>query len=265
MPSLSRRHIDALRYYVGEPNAYRDYGLPSDPKAYNTLNALFFPGISTERARAKEGKQLNPDFLNLPYAIVAFFLDLLQALIIGGQGEPEAVVYRVDREADVAENLKEGCTISFTSTSETGFLQGYTDKNNLALMEIHLPAGCPRADMGKLLPGYTKPEEAETLLPPWMPLIFRRRPLSQEEKTIRDKNGKQPVSAWVVTADNAIARQTVLSCIPTPMIYPLSHCAIYDKLNSGEEPTHREIAEYENWKAAIIANVAYPQYRFKAS
>ena len=92
---LPDRCLTALRYYVGEASARPE--LPQDPKAYNTLNALFFDGISTERARASEGRPLNGELLLFPEALISLGRDLLQALEPGKADAADGPLYRVER------------------------------------------------------------------------------------------------------------------------------------------------------------------------
>ncbi|MBQ7455252.1 MAG: hypothetical protein IJS53_02305, partial [Clostridia bacterium] len=199
---LSEACLQALRYYVGEGAARPE--LPDDPKAYSTLNALFFAGLDTERARAAEGRPLNAALLREPEALLALCQDLLEALRPGGEKAPARRVWRVDRVADVEAMRLAGRTVSFTSTSTAGLLDAYTDKRGLALLEIDLPAGAPQADMAALLPRYVKPEEAEILLPPWLPLAFSPRPLTEREQAIRDCDGNPPAAAYTMRAGDSL-------------------------------------------------------------
>ena len=164
MEGLSDICIQALKYYTGDESAYP--GLPADSKAYVTINSLFFPGTDSEKTRAAEGKKLNADFLLNEETTLSFCCDLMDALMLGGKGEPEAHVYRVDRKIDVEKMRNVKHTVSFTSTSTDGFLSSYANKKDIVLLDIILPADAPRAEMSKVLPDYSKPEEAEVLLPP---------------------------------------------------------------------------------------------------
>ena len=212
--SLPDRCLTALRYYVGEASARLE--LPQDPKAYNTLNALFFDGLSTERARVSEGRSLNGELLLFPEALTALCRDLLQALEQGKADAADGPLYRVERETDSQIMRSLSGTVSFTSTSRAGFLNAYTDKRRLVLMEFRLPAGTPRADMARLLPRYIKPQEAEVLLPPGLPLCFRERHLTAAEKNIRDRDGNAPV--YALTAEPgipAVSAACPLRCSPS--------------------------------------------------
>lgn len=245
MSRLSKNQINALRYYVGEPDVYP--GLPHDPKAYNTLNALFFPGIESEMARAKEGRFLNSEFFQCPKALLRFFYDMVEAMRIGGRNEPEKTVYRVDRESDAMNMIARRQTISFTSTSKTGFLKEYTDKDRLVLLEFHLPQNIPHADMEKLLPVYKKPGESEILLPPWLCITSFKRDLTNQEFSIRDKNGKPPVRAYIICAER--------TCHFAATAYPfrcLLNNSIYESLMNGIEPEKEDVERYLAWKHAMM-------------
>ena len=58
---LRDAQLRAVKWYIGDVEG--DDPFWGDPKAYVTLNSLFFPGTATEEARAAEGKPLNPEIL----------------------------------------------------------------------------------------------------------------------------------------------------------------------------------------------------------
>ncbi|MBO4919619.1 MAG: hypothetical protein J5365_05625 [Erysipelotrichaceae bacterium] len=49
---MNEKQLKAIRYYEGDVSG--DDPFWSDPKAYVTLNSLFFEGIEAERRRARE-------------------------------------------------------------------------------------------------------------------------------------------------------------------------------------------------------------------
>ena len=252
MPILPEACLRALRYYIGEAEAWP--GLPADAKAYATVNALFFPGIDSERTRALEGKPLNARFLRAAGETEAFCRALLTALRLGGADTPKAVVYRVDRETDVRRMREAGRTVSFTSACTTGFLGSYADKKALALLEIVLPAGAPRAEMARLLPDYSKPQEAEALLPPGLPLTFAPRPLTPGEAAIRDMDGHPPVGAWTVTAGTRIALPAD-PCAPPDPSDAAAGARVYQALLHGRAPAPADIDAYTRWKRAFVSHL----------
>ena len=74
---LTDRQLRAVRYYIGDVSGIDPFW--GDGKAYVALNALFFPGIETEKNRAKEGKYLNPAILEDTDRLTELLSDLLSA------------------------------------------------------------------------------------------------------------------------------------------------------------------------------------------
>jgi len=137
---LSHKQIKAVKFYQGDVSGTDPFW--GDKKAYCTLNALFFPGIENEIARASEGKKLNPAFLEDTGRLIALCNELLSAFHAMPL-ENSTVTRRVERLSDYRLRRKLGNTVSFTSTSTAGFLTSYTGKKGLALMRFELPAGTP--------------------------------------------------------------------------------------------------------------------------
>lgn len=250
MINLPEACLQALRYYTGDCKAYP--GMPQDPKAYCTINSLFYTGINSEYARGKEGKPLNPELLNCAENTLSFCCDLMDALQFGGVNEPKMHLYRVARETDVAEMRACKHTVSFTSTSKNGFLESYTDKSNLVLLEFVLPENGPRADMSLLLPDYTKPEEAEVLLPPWLPLSFQERGLTEEEEKIRDKEGNKPLAALIVTAGTNVCYPEESSPLEMDKHGEDAGKRVFSDLVNNRKPNSFDESLYIQWKSAFI-------------
>lgn len=237
----------ALRYYVGDKSAYSN--VPEDEKAYNTLNVLFFDGLDSERARAREGKKLNGKFLRRDSQTLSLCAALLSALNYGGMGKDDwETVYRVTRRVDVEQMRNKGMTVSFTSTSKGGFLNEYTDKDQLILLEIHIAPHAPRADMKELLEDYVKPDEKEVLLAPWLPVELEEVPLTAEEAVIRDRNGDPPKAKYIVTTGNAIRHFSDDSAITADLTDTAAGWRVFEALMSGEEPGAADVKAYTDWK-----------------
>lgn len=238
----------ALRYYVGDKSAYSN--VPEDEKAYNTLNVLFFDGLDSERARAREGKKLNGEFLSRDRQTLSLCADLLSALNCGGMGKDDwQTVYRVTRRVDVDQMREKGMTVSFTSTSKGGFLEAYTDKDQLILLEIRLAPHAPRADMAELLENYVKPDEKEVLLPPWLPVKLEEVPLSAEEAAIRDRNGNPPTAKYIVTTESAIKYDVGDdSATMADWTGAAAGQRVYEALTKREEPAAEDVSAYVAWK-----------------
>ena len=137
-----------------------------------------------------------------------------------------------------------------TSTSRAGFLDAYTDKRGLVLMEFFLPAGTPRADMARLMSRYIKPQEAEVLLPPGLPLRFRERPLTAAEKGIRDRDGDPPVCA--LTAEPGIpAADAAGTPLPVTAGDAAAGVRVCGALAEGLEPAPEDLRKYLRFKRAF--------------
>lgn len=254
MTVLSKRCIQALKYYARETDEY--YGMPKDSDAYNTLNALLYDDVESEKARAKEGKRLNPAFLDMrPGVISALCADLITACMLGGKGAPAETLFRVARRSDVETMMREGRTLSFTSTSKNGFLDSYVDKDGLVLLEIHLPENAPRAELAALLPDYSKPKEAEVLLPPWLTANFETCALSEAESQIRDCTGCAPLAKYRVYIGDSIVPPEFGKDTPIEIPPAEPGKRVLAALMSGNAPEPKDVETYLLWKKALCAEI----------
>jgi hypothetical protein len=247
--NLTASQISAIKYYIGDVQG--DDPFWSDGKAYLVLNSLFYPDISTEQARTKEGKKLNPVILKEPERLLYVLSNLLSACEYG-RSAPVQTAYRVERYSDYLLNAKEGKTISFTSTSTAGFLNAYRDRKGVALMKFHISEGTPCIPVENALDSYAKPDEQEILLPPWLSLHLTECELSPNEQKITDSDGKPPL----ISVDVEI---TGVLPFPSPVQIPesgnLAGMRVLSALNQGIEPSQDDISTYCAWKRAIITNL----------
>ena len=263
---MTEEMLKAIRFYEGDLTGLnRQDPFWGDAKAYTTLNSLLFPGTENEKARAREGKKLNPAALQDLPRLLSLYLALFQAFR-ENRAEEEYLVFRVERYSDYLSLKEAGAAISFTSTSTAGFLSAYQDKKGLALMKIRIPAGTPCLDLSKVLPSYQKAEEAEILLPPFTRLLFREVPLSEEEKRILDADGRPPM----VSAEVTISEEGSLGTAD-PFTISLNGCSspedpltgllnslppdgpeagrrMYTALNQGAEPEKKDLERFAAWK-----------------
>lgn len=255
MTNIPNRCINALNYYSGQNDTYGN--LPKDNKAYNTLNTLLFNDIVSERARVKEGKLLNLNFLNEDSVkeIPALCADLITAAFLGGKGAPAQTVFRVSRHSDVEAMKKAGKTLTFTSASKNQYLNTYADKDGLVLLEIFIPDNTPRADFEFLIPNYARLEEAEVLLPPWLLTTFEECELSEEELQIKDCFGKPPIAKYHVIAEGALEPPEfdISYMIEMPTAEPGKR--VFNALLSGIEPELNDIRKYLIWKKALQTEI----------
>lgn len=242
--NLSKAEINALRFYIG------DVPENIDSKAYVVLNSLFFPDIYTEKARADEGKYLNPDIIADIPRLIRFFELLFSAFRKSALSE-DILTYRVERMADYILCRERMQTISMTSTSKNGFLDSYRDRKGIALMKFSLSAGLHCIDIGKVLPHYAKSCEAEILLPPFMKLEITENQPSADELKITDSDGIPPLISCKVKAISIESSHTKPHKLTSDGARAGMH--IYTALNSKQEPDYHDIKLYSLWKISLSA------------
>lgn len=197
---LNEREKKALEFYIGTVSGNDPFW--SDPKAYVVINALFFPDAMAERARAAEGKYLNPEIISNPDRLSSFFADMF-SVFEKCRAEKDYTVYRVERYCDYCIMRERSATVSFTSTSTAGFLSEYRDRKGIVLMKFDIPKGTNCIDMAEVLDAYGKADEEEILLPPDMKLEITECEVSEEEMAVTDSDNKPPVlSCTVRIAEN---------------------------------------------------------------
>lgn len=247
MSELTFSEISALRYYIGDvTGSDAFYG---DPKAYVTLNSLFFPEIATERARAAEGKFLNTAMISDTERLLGFFAELFSAFR-KRRAETDQHTFRVERYSDYCLANERGATVSLTSTSKAGFLREYRDRLGIALMKFCISAGTPCIDVAAELDCYAKSEEAEILLPPFVELNISKIHITGDELGVLDSAGEPPrVSSSIITGG-------IVPCEEEAAELPYAGSAagqrVFTCLNAGTEPEKSDIELYTAWKAALV-------------
>ena len=240
MEQLTPAQCRAVRWYIGDVTG--DDPFWGDPKAYVTLNSLFFPGITAETARAAEGKFLNPAIIEDADRLCAVLSDLLASF---RPLEYAINTYRVERYSDYLMLREEHATRAFTSTSSAGFLDAYRDRTGIALMRFFLPVGTPCIPMAEALPQYAKADEAEILLPPGLTLLLKEIPLEDAERQITDANGEPPLVS--VAAGTAGTVHTVSCALPTDN-GQAAGMRVYEALNRHMQPDAADVERYTRWK-----------------
>ncbi|MBQ8927432.1 MAG: hypothetical protein IJ055_04045 [Oscillospiraceae bacterium] len=242
--SLTSAQLRAVRWYIGDVTG--DDPFWGDPKAYTLFNALFFPGIDTERRRAAEGKRLNPALLEDQGRLLQTMRALRSAF---SPAEAPLVTFRVERLADWQVLETAGRTVSPTSTSLGGFLESYRDRRGIALVQFTIPPGTPCLPMAQVLPRYAKPEEAEVLLPPRVALTIERRALTDDERRILDADGAPPALAAQALC---IGEAQDPVCAP-PLLQEDADAGVrvVKALGAGREPDPMDVEGYLRWKAAF--------------
>lgn len=244
---LNNREKLWLRYYIGDVSGNDPFW--SDPKAYLVLNSLLYDGIETEISRTKEGKFLNPAILDDVDRLLDFYDNMFSAFR-KCHAETGIITYRVERYSDFLPVLNRKHTVSFTSTSMGGFLDTYRDRKGITLIKFSIPENIPCIDVAEVLDFYAKPEEKEILLPPFMKLNLTEIPMTENELSITDSDGKSPVNSY-----NAV-------CSPVDIkerTGNISHDGtgagqrIYNALNNGLSPDKNDVEIYTQWKKSLHA------------
>ena len=245
MTELSEREKAALRYYIGDVSADCPFG--NDPKAYVTINSLFFSGTETERARAAEGKRLDADILENTGRLTDFFA-LLFSAFRKCSAENDCCTFRVERWSDYELCKAAGATLSFTSTSTAGFLSEYRDRLGIALMRFILPQGTPCIDAAAALDYYAKPDEAEILLPPFLTLSITEKAVAESERSILDSAGEPPRCSCEVVAGGI--QPCTADTVRLPDGGAEAGKSVYTALNEGRQPLCEDEELYSRWKQA---------------
>ena len=248
MNALTDAQRRAVRYYIGDVEG--DAPFWSNGKAYVVLNSLFFPGIETERARAAEGKRLDPEILADEARLIGLLRDLMSAFRPSGIARE---VCRVERHRDFLQMETAGRTVSFTSTCQSGFLPQYGDRVGVVLMRFMLTAETPCIPMADVLPHYAKADEDEILLPPFLPLTFRDDPPSPAELAITDANGDPPVRC--VIAEPGTMPRLQSDPLPLPKDGAAAGRRVFAALTAGETPDDADVLAYTSWKTALLTHI----------
>ena len=217
---LTADELHAVKYYEGDIAANeRTDPFRGDSHAYVTLNALLYDGLTTEYTRVREGKTLNPEMLRDLPRLISLYADLLSAARKGAQ-DSDMTGCRVERAADFQVCLQKGMTCAFTSTSCSGFLPAYGDKQEIVLLNFHVPAGTPLIIFSQMLDTYLKASEDELLLPPFLRFDAKERPLTDADRRITDLSGKPPVAAYdlMILPDQSVTMRTDAAGFPD--VYP---------------------------------------------
>lgn len=241
--SLKESEKKALRFYIGDVQGNDSFY--SDPKAYVVINSLFFPDISTETARASEGKYLNPEIIADVPRLLSFFESLF-SVFRKSQLTEDMTTYRVERMSDYRLCRERSQTVSMTSTSTAGFLREYQDRKGIALMRFNIPKDSHCIDVAETLSYYAKPQEAEILLPPFMNVTIKEKSLTDAEMLILDSDGCPPqISCNVETMDISQYTHDI-----SDIDYRGAEAGqrIYNALNEKNIPEKEDIEIYSHWK-----------------
>lgn len=227
---------NAVRFYEGDVS-FSDDPLFRDPKAYITLNAVFFPGIGNETVKHTEQKLLNPLFFLRWQEIFGKngITDCLFHVMKDNLLDRKKTVWRVERLADFSEIMQKKQTIAFTSTSSCGFLPAYGDKQGIVLIEFHLPENTPVINLAEYLLEYAKADESEILLPPYLSLSAEKVFLSESEKRITDRNGNPPDAKYIISTHGlSFPREEKVSITDKTVLKAAEFCIQMNRYGTAE-------------------------------
>ena len=243
---------DSLRFYQNscrKEDALKNpmYGIPD---AYGLINALFFDGTSSEKARAREGKALHPELLDhMPSLLRAVrnIFYFFTASVMHGDCRSQTL-YRTERAAGLEMMMKKGRTISLTSGSRKCEFPDYLlEKEGICLLRIQVPPFTPCIDVNALLTeGNRHAEEEEVILPPFLDLEIR----PQDELF----QGKIPVYSVEVKGPEEIEKLSFGDITRAERERlcgreVLDRCAgVLRAIESGREPDPEELEAYLAWK-----------------
>lgn len=247
-PCLNNSEKKWLRYYIGDVSGNDSFW--AEPKAYLVLNSMFYDGIETEKLRASEGKFLNPAILDDVNRLLDFYDNMFSAFK-KCHSQKDIITYRVERYNDFLPIKNSNHTISFTSTSINGFLDTYCDRKKITLIKFFIPKNISCINLAETLDFYSKPEESEILLPPFMCVDLSENVLTEEELLIVDSDGYPPENSYMAICrcwGNNIKQRT-----RSPDINGAKAGQnIYNALNNNENPNPKDIETYTYWKKDFI-------------
>lgn len=266
---ITLEEIDAIRFYQGDIRKRNTYGKIMDEEntegfwgtksAYQTMNCLMFSGIDNEKERIREKKAaLNPELLTQPENIIAVFDNIYRAMCKSTamtEKSGKRIVYRTDRGVS-AEALKEGYTISFTSTSKINKPEDhFKEKSELTLLELVVPDEIPQLDYERILgKDNLYPEQREILLPPFLKISLVEAELTEEERKYLDADAKPPKGKYLVIVEGIPEQNDEKNTDCFLAAEPLTEernqkaASFLDKLCHGQEVTDQESRAYCQWK-----------------
>lgn len=262
---------DALRFYEGDIRIRNEKGRITMHKAedqffgdcevYRTLNALLFSNIYNEKERILlENHCLNEAVPENIEKVIKLYCEIYTAMCkaIPLHDKVERTK-RVERIASL-EYLRQGYTMSFTSTSRHSFDSAFAKKNGIILLEFCIPMNVPYVDFNKILgKEYKFNDELEILLPPFIPISIVEGKLSFRDKNIKDMNGNSPLGKYIVNFvedDKKLKKQKCCEFEKQELekyIYDKNRCIMAGKalksMNNGNWKDDFE--EYIKWKEVL--------------
>lgn len=260
---------NSLRFYQGSIDEYEitiekehqkyTSSFYTKKGAYNVLNMLLCPGMSSEYARIVEEKK------NLPIMLVQqmeeifqIYKDIFEIMCEDwSKRRNSQYVYRMQSR----EMLEAGYTFGFTSCSlnkESGVKdEQLRKKAGLLLLEWSIPTGIPYVLLNEILGNNRFAYQNELLLPPFARLKKKKElPFTKKELEYRDANGGPPKAKYcleitgmdldlVEDGDKNFLRKEEIDFA----VY------ILEKLRSNRCISDKEKEQYGKWKCRLQSSV----------
>jgi hypothetical protein len=262
---ITSKEIEGIKFYLGDNEVANNGTYRGGNKAYVTINALLNPGTKNEQAKIKEGKKVQIFDTQHLISYITLILDMYSAMYkyMKLKGLCKSYIsYKVERTYFVEELICEvKCIFGNFSTCKNGFLPQYAhDKENITLLEIVRDENLPYLDFADLLgENYSKPEEAEILIPPYSSIDkIEERSLTEEELleyTDRSGNppkGKKRIYIKKGNYDEISEKelQELFGNITNEDVVKFI-MKIIEKLSAKDTLSNEEIERYSNWKQSF--------------
>ena len=202
---ITKRQLDAIRFYMGDPEIVESGIYQGGPKAYNTINALLHYGMDDEKEKIRDGKPIELIDDKHLKQYIELIRDIRKAMEIYRDqhlkdNDVKLRSYRIDRISAVERFRKDPRIYGYFSTCKWGFLPEYAHtKSDIVMLEVERDEDVPYLDFSELFREfYAKPEEAEILLPYGAVVTeLKEIPLTPEEcRLYYDMNGNPPRGKW---------------------------------------------------------------------
>lgn len=270
MSTIQQRN--SLRFYQGSIDEYEITTEKERQKytssfyttkgAYNVLNMLLCPGMSSEYARiVEEKKNISIMIVQQVEEIFQIYKDIFEIMCEDWRnGRNSQYVYRIDRMQS-REMLEAGYTFGFTSCSlneESGVKdEQLRKKSGLLLLEWMIPAGTPYVLINEILGSNRFAYQNELLLPPFVSFKKKKElPFTKKELEYRDANGKPPKAKYcleITGMDLGLVEDKDKNFLRKDEI----DFAVYvlEKLGSDKCISDKEREQYGEWKCRLQSSV----------
>lgn len=256
---LTKKELDCIRFYMGDPDVANRGDFLGGVKAYNTINALLHEDIVNEQDKIADGKPIEVLNQNHVKQMIDLIQTIDQAMEKTTHSNCPLITYRVDRMSEIEAIEKRKRIEGFYSTCKYGFLKEYANtKQNVVLMEIEREPDVPFLDFEELFQKeYAKKEEAELLLPFDCEVKHLRKLTCTDEENdlYRDLHGNVPCGKYRLlvgrrcTLQHRENRYSIDELTAEDTVSRIRH--FLQEMTKGHAVDEIEKQFYENWKMKL--------------